>query len=337
MNHDWAFLPMEVSNDLLGDRDALRARLDRDGYLYFSQVLDREKVLRLRQRMLIALRDCGWIENALLKVGRTAIRPVREGDPEFFVGYDAIQKLEELHTLAHDDTLTAIMQDVLGDSAFPHPLKIARLIFPDHHEVTTPPHQDYPNNQGTPNLTATWIPIGDLPPEVGGLAILRGSHRFGVQPLTTHVGAGNRSAVLPLEMLEECRWVTTDFAAGDVLVFPSMTVHAALHNGSGFIMRMSVDFRYQLEGEALTPGCLDPHFRHLTWDQIYENWSSTEFQYYWRDLEYEVVPFEDYELVRTIDENEEVARYLEYERRLDKRFDRHDEGGRRSSDIEEAI
>lgn len=337
MNYDWAFLPMEVSNDLLGDRDALRARLERDGYLYFSGLIDREKVLRLRRQMLVALRDCGWIEPALLKLGRTTMRPVREGEPEFFVGYDAIQKLEGLHTLAHDEQLMAAMRDVLGDTAFPHPLKIARLIFPDNHEVSTPPHQDYPNNQGTPNLTAAWIPVGDIPPEVGGLAILRGSHRWGVQPLTTHFGAGNRSAVLPLEMLEECRWVTTEFAAGDVLVFPSMTVHAALHNASGFFMRMSIDFRYQLEGEALTQGCLEPHFRHLSWEQIYERWSSREYQYYWRDLDFDVVPFEDYELVRTVDELDEVARFLDYERRLDKRFDRHDAGGKRAPGVEEAI
>src|SRR5262249_20582364 len=142
--------------------------------------------------------------------------------------------------LAHDERLVAIMRDVLDEErVFPHPLKIARLIFPDNFEISTPPHQDFPNNQGTPDLTACWIPIGDFDRGHGGLAILRGSHRFGVLPLTTHFGAGNRSAVLPPEMLEECRWVTTQFAAGDVLVFPSLTVHAALHNASGFFMRLS--------------------------------------------------------------------------------------------------
>ena len=324
MNYDWAFLPMEASNDLLGDSSALRSRLARDGYLYFSRVLDRERILHLRQKMLVTLRDCGWVDAALLKLGRARIRPVREGDPEFFHGYDAIQKLQAFHELAHDDTLMAIMRDVLGETAFPHPLKIARLIFPNQHEVSTPPHQDYPNNQGTPNLTATWIPVGDFSREIGGLAILRGSQRWGGLPLTTHFGAGNRCAVLPLEMLEQCRWVTTEFEAGDMLVFPSHTVHAALHNASGFFMRLSVDFRYQLEGEALTAGCLEPHFQRLTWEQIYENWSSDRHQYYWRTLDYEVVPFEDYELVRMESEDDEVARFLAYERRLDQYYDRGD-------------
>lgn len=322
MDYEWAFLPMEASNDLLGDHEALRARLDSDGYLFFSQVLDREKIQHLRQRMLVTLRECGWLERALLKLGRTAIRPLREGDPEFFAAYDQVQRLEAFHTLAHDETLMAIMAGVLGESVFPHPLKIARLGFPDHHEVSTPPHQDYPNNQGTTNLTAAWIPVGDFAPEMGGLAVLRGSHRWGVLPLSTHFGAGNRCAVLPLDILEQCRWVTTDFAMGDVLLFPSFTVHAARHNSSSFFLRMSVDFRYQLEGEALTAGCLEPHFGRLSWEEIYSGWSTTKHQYYWRDLDFEVVPFQEYELVRTESEDDEVSRFLAYERRLDQRFKR---------------
>ena len=325
MNYDWAFLPMEASNDLLADPQALRARLDRDGYLYFSRLLDRATVERLRRRMLQVLRDVGWVQpEPVLMRGRVARRPVREGSPEFFEAYDEVQKLEELHTLAHDPALVAMMQAVLGESAFPHPLKIARLIFPDHYEVSTPPHQDYPNNQGTPNLTATWIPVGDLPSIMGGVAILRGSHRFGVLPVTTHLGAGNRCAVLPQDLLEQCRWVTTEWEMGDVLVFPSQTVHAALHNASEFHLRLSVDFRYQLEGEALTEGCLEPHFERLTWDEIYDGWSSTDHQYYWRNLRYEVVPFEDFELVGASN-HDDVGEYLSYERRLDERLSRRQE------------
>ena len=324
MNYDWAFLPMVASNDVLGDRAALRSRLESDGYLYFSRLLDRDKVLGLRRRMLQTLRDCAWIaDDSLLMRGRVGTRPVREGTPEFLAAYDEIQRLEEFHTLAHDDAVVALMRDVLGETAFPHPLKIARLIFPDHYEISTPPHQDYPNNQGTPNLTAVWIPVGDLPSIMGGLAILRGSNQWGVLPLTTHLGAGNRAAVLPLELLERCRWVTTEFEAGDLVVFPSRTVHAARHNASEFYMRISVDFRYQLEGEALTAGCLEPHFGRLSWDDVYRGWKSREYQYYWRDLGYMVVPFDEYPLVDA-DNHDDVAEYLAYEKRLDARRARNE-------------
>jgi hypothetical protein len=192
--------------------------------------------------------------------------------------------------------------------------------------VSTPPHQDYPNNQGTPNLTAAWIPVGDCPMELGGLAVLRGSHRYGVLPLDTDLGAGNRKAVLPPQMLEDLRWVSADYAAGDVVLFRALTVHAALHNASEFFMRISVDFRYQLEGEELTEGCLRPHFDRLTWEEIYSSWSSDRHQYYWKDLDYGVVPFDTFDLVqRDTGEHEDVDAFLAYERRRDARFQRRTE------------
>jgi hypothetical protein len=131
---------------------------------------------------------------------------------------------------------------------------------------------------------------------MGGLAVLRGSHKWGRLPLARHLGAGNRCAVIPDDMAEACHWVTTDYDLGDVLLFPSLAVHAALDNAHEFDLRLSVDFRYQLEGEALTPIVLEPHFQRLTWDQVYEGWQRTDLQYYWKDLRYEVVPFESFPL-----------------------------------------
>jgi hypothetical protein len=324
MNNDWAFLPMRTSNGLLGDPTALRQRLDEDSYLYFRRLLDPDKVTSLRQRMLTVLADAGWVRRKpFFMRGFVEVPPAREGDEDFFVVYDEVQKLEEFHTLAHDDTLIDVMRQVLGDSAFPHPLKIARLGFPDHAETSTPPHQDYPNNQGTENLTAAWIPVGECPIDLGGLAILRGSHHHGLLQLDTHIGAGNRKAVVPVELLEKCRWVTTEYSAGDVLGFKALTVHAALHNASEFLMRLSVDFRYQLEGEALTPICLEPHFQRLAWEDVYAGWGSDRYQYYWRDLDYEVVPFRELELVADDDRDlRDLKAFLAYERRRDNRVRR---------------
>ncbi len=327
MNNYWAFLPMRDSKELLGDPDALRARFDEDSYLYLRDVLDRDKVLSLRKRMLHTLAKHGWVRRSpYMMRGVVLAPPVREGDEDFFTVYDDVQRLEEFHTFAHDETLMEIMRHVLGESAFPHPLKIARLGFPAHYEVSTPPHQDYPNNQGTPNLTAAWIPVGDCPTELGGLAVLRGSHNSGLLELDTDLGAGNRKAVLPEQILERHRWVTTDYSAGDVLLFHALTVHAALHNASEFFMRLSVDFRYQQEGEELTDICLHPHFERLSWDEIYAGWRSSKHQYYWKNLDYKVVPFQDFGLARAeAGQWDDVQAFLAYERRRDARLERRTE------------
>src|SRR5215475_7867764 len=133
MNNYWAFLPMTASNDLLGDAAALRGRLDKDSYLYFERVLDQEKIKNLRKAILLILADHGWVvRHPLLMQGVTIAPPAREGDAEYFEVYDEIQRLEEFHTLAHDEDLMEIMREVVGERAFPHPLKIARLSVPSN-------------------------------------------------------------------------------------------------------------------------------------------------------------------------------------------------------------
>jgi ectoine hydroxylase-related dioxygenase (phytanoyl-CoA dioxygenase family) len=326
MNNLWAFLPMRESNDLLDDPDALRARLDEDSYLLLRGVLPRDQVLALRDDIIDIMVRCGWVLGGKYTADALSIvSPLSEADDDFHVVYQEVQRLERFHTLAHAPELAALMTKVVGPTAFPHPLKIARLAFPTNHEVSTPPHQDFPNNQGTAELTASWIPVGDVPASMAGLAVLRGSHRHGVLPLVHHPGPGNRQAVLDTELLESCHWVTTDFEAGDVLLFPSTTVHASLNNETDS-MRISVDYRFQREGQPLTPIVLEPHFQRLSWEEVYRDWSSTDLQYYWRDLDYEVVPFETFPLAEppppVMPDDEMWGHLLRQKRRHDQRLER---------------
>ena len=292
MNNYWAFAEMTASNDLLADREALRARLDDEGYLYFKGLIDRDRILALRGDILEILANRGWIAGGHKLDDAEAVgMPVREGDEGFFSAYDEVQTLESFHALAHDGDLLSAVREALGETAFPHPLKVARLVFPSEPEVSTPPHQDFLNNQGSPALTAAWIPLGDCSMKQGTLAILRGSQRYGVLPLQFSLGPGNRQAVVPNEMRDRLSWVTNDFSAGDVLLFPAMTVHASLHNATGRL-RLSVDFRYQCEGEPASDLVLEPHFGRMSWDEIYADWQSDELKYYWRDLDFPVVPYD---------------------------------------------
>lgn len=280
------------SRDLLGDVEGLGARLSRDGYLYVSRALPPESLAALRDDILGILARHKWLDPefpaAQARCGRA---PVNEGEESYFPVYDEVQKLESFHGLAHTPALTELMQRVVGPTAFPHPLGIARLSFPDNQECTTPPHQDYPNNQGTDALYASWIPLLDCPMSLGGIAILEGSHALGLLPLSFSLGAGARRAVLP-EEASGLRWLSTDFSVGDVLVFGSLTVHAALPNLSEDRFRLSVDFRFQEEGQPLCARVLKPHFERLDWDEIYSGWTSKKHQYYWHGKEYPVVEWD---------------------------------------------
>ena len=278
--------PMYEANELLGNTTALRARMASDGYLFFRNIVPTQRLEQLRHEITEILAELGWIEGGRDRMSAKALcRPRREGSPKFFQAHDRIVKLESFHSLAHEINVINVMRQALGESAFPQPLSIVRLIFPDSPELATPPHQDFPNNQGTPNLTAAWMPLADCAVKDGSLAIMEGSHKYGVLPLTFHLGAGNRRAVLSKEVLK-CRWVGADFRAGDIVLFQSMTVHKAMENHNLEHMRLSVDFRYQLEGEALTEGCLQPHFNRFSWEEIYKDWTSDAFKYYWLNKDY---------------------------------------------------
>tara|TARA_R110002111_G_scaffold3623_8_gene21995 strand:- start:265 stop:1458 length:1194 start_codon:yes stop_codon:yes gene_type:complete len=284
--------PMFEANSLLGDVEAVQARLDKDGYLFFRNIVPVDLLTELRDQITQILADLGWIEGGEQRMLAKALcRPLREGQPRFFKAHDRIIKLEALHSLSHDPSIMNVMRQALGETVFPHPLSIVRLIFPDSPELATPPHQDFPNNQGTSNLTAAWMPLADCSISEGSLAIMEGSHKFGVLPLKFHLGAGNRRAVLNEQVLS-CRWVGADFKVGDIVLFPSLTVHKAMENQNLERMRLSVDFRYQLEGEALTEGCLQPHFNRISWEDIYKDWKSDDLKYYWRDKHYVVAPWD---------------------------------------------
>jgi ectoine hydroxylase-related dioxygenase (phytanoyl-CoA dioxygenase family) len=279
--------PFDDSSGLLDDPRAMRARFERDGYLLLRGAVDRAVLLGARRAITAVLHAHGWLDPGhppTAAIPQTG--PFVEGESKFLEAYDDIQRLEAFHAVPHNASVRRCLVPLLGPSAFPHPLSIARLIFPGNDEWTTPPHQDYPNNQGTDELYACWMPLADCTTEEGNLSILRGSHKLGVAPLRASLGAGNRRADLD-ERHEMLDWVGGDLRLGDALIFHSLTVHRALPN-RGEAMRLSVDYRFQREGDALTEGCLKPHFGRLSWDDIYAGWQRDDLKYYWRNKRFAV-------------------------------------------------
>ncbi len=305
---------LSPSNDLLGNDTQLSEKFAQDGFLYFKKIIPHTALQKLRGDMTTILAEEEWIEGEDLQDQAIVIsKPYREGDDEYFRAHDRLIKLESLYSLAHEHNLMNLIKSVLGETAFPHPLSIMRLVFPNHNEASTPPHQDFPNNQGSKRLTAAWIPLSDCPKTMGPLKVLKGSHKFGVMPLSFHLGPGNRQADLSSD-LECLDWYSTDYELGDVLLFNSLTVHSAMDNRHITSMRMSVDFRYQPENEPLTEICLKPHFERVSWDDIYTDWKSDVLKYYWKDKVFNIDNYDH--IVHKLSEEKEreaIAMSLRYE------------------------
>lgn len=128
--------------------------------------------------------------------------------------------------------------------------------------------------RSTHELYTAWVPLGDIPLEVGGLVVVEGSHRDEAtrQGYCTHdvdtvcenkadrhpmqeaglqeIGALGRDMRSIREGLGGRLLTAREFRMGDLLTFSVFTVHGSLDNGSNTI-RMSFDSRYQLASEPM--------------------------------------------------------------------------------------
>lgn len=253
-------------------------RLSADGYLFFRALIDPMSVLEARRQVLDALETCGWLtEDSTLDSPRPSHRVRREeanADPGYFEAYTAIQRIQAFHELAHTEPLLAAMTSLVGAPLLVHPRKIARIGLP-RDEFVVGAHQDFPLNQGSADVLTAWVPLGDCPDEMGGLRILPGSHRRGLWPVEAVPNVGGLRVVERVE--NETGWLTTDFAAGDVLVFHSLTVHAAKYNHTD-LLRLSADYRYQAASDPVVRGSLEPHYFGAIpgYDRLTESWTSTD-------------------------------------------------------------
>lgn len=291
-------IPFVDSTPLLNDMVALRARAAEDGFLFFKGFLPREDVLALRKEVL-AVVDChGWRapdQNELGgRIHLDSINRVPDEEMRVDIGvshqaYQDTQKLERLHRLPHHPRLLNFYREFFGNEVLVHPRHIARMITGHRVMVPTPPHQDFPLVQGTANTWTCWFPLGDCPRLLGGLTMLRGSHRNGYQPIQPSKGAGG--IAIPL-CPWETEWAEGEYEAGDIITFPSYTIHRALRCEQKDQIRLSLDVRYQPAGEPVEEKSLLPHCE-LTWEEIYAGWKSDELKYYWKKDPCVLSPWDD--------------------------------------------
>lgn len=291
------WIELRESNDAHEDAEELRRRLDEDGYLFFRKLQDPEGLWSLRREMLTVMQEGGWLVPDTDPIDGIANLDARctEGDVSYSTVYHGVYKLEAFHRTAHRRDVLDMVERIYGRPAMPHPQKIARLWFPQYTEHTTPAHQDFVHFQGNYQTLTCWAPVGDCPRELGGLAMLAGSHKTD-RVLNHHFSLGAGS--LDVELGDEERrreWHSTDYQCGDTLIFPALTVHKALPNITKDRLRVSLDNRYQAVGDTIAEHMLQPHlniFNQLTWEEVYREWSdeSRDLQFYWKSIENPVAP-----------------------------------------------
>ena len=243
----------------------LRERYQEHGYLWLKGFFDRNEILAFRRHFFSAFAGTG-----LLKAGTDPVEGLHGGNE----AQSETQKLlmQFVRTAAFESfclqpRLWRFYDEFLNGPSYLHKRKIIRYTAPGK-GFTTPAHYDLIYLRGgTDSVCTSWIPVGDIPVEMGGLLYLEGSDAVGrsmeqefaarnaeLSP-EERISAYNRNMAeggwvgkdLP-EMADrfDSRWLMADYEAGDMVVHSAYMIHAASDNIDSLgRIRLSTDIRYQ--------------------------------------------------------------------------------------------
>ncbi|HAA78706.1 TPA: phytanoyl-CoA dioxygenase [Candidatus Latescibacteria bacterium] len=279
--------PLEDVTDLLEEPERLREKAEEEGLLFFRGLLDPKTVSDVRSQVLAVCDAHGWLVEGTdpkAAVANQDAMVVESRDPRWQDFYCDIQKVRDFHALALEPAILNAFETLFGEPVLPHSRNICRVVFPNSSVHSTPPHQDNLYIGGSEQTWTAWIPVGDVPVTLGGLAVTKGTHKEGKLEDKEAVGAGGRR----VDVEEDVVWVGGDYSCGDVIFLHSLTVHQGRDNLSDRL-RLSFDFRYQPRSHRVRSDSLLPHMGWVTWDEVYSEWEEDDLtKYYWRGWELDV-------------------------------------------------
>jgi ectoine hydroxylase-related dioxygenase (phytanoyl-CoA dioxygenase family) len=248
----------EYDGDLL-DQQGLAATVADNGYLLLRDVLDRDQVLSARGEVMQRLADVGEIRVPAIEGIATGVSGRDEQQLGTF--WAEVSNGPVLRQATHGSRIVELISTLLGQPARPHDLVYLRPMAPG---PGTRLHYDFPFFAGfSDQIHTAWIPLGDVPVEDGGLVVMEKSNQFDdlidpIRQLDYQQARDNETIQAaayekqndqhPVDMAKDrgTRLLTTDFRAGDLLVFNMFLLHGSLDNLSpqGRV-RLSCDVRYQ--------------------------------------------------------------------------------------------
>jgi ectoine hydroxylase-related dioxygenase (phytanoyl-CoA dioxygenase family) len=231
----------KVSNEFLGNHAALRTAWDRDGYLFFRDVLDHEPLERMRAILAEYLDRHGFADRNDPQLRWSG--KAREGFTFFPIR--EMNNRRAAATIMEDPKIRAFFQRLFGVPLYwlrtteyrttPPAIDRAKTRFDFiHHDSIYSDRLDF---------IICWIPLGDIDADVGGLCVAEGLHK---QP-SLHRKDGDK--VIPIEpaQVPQGAWARTNYHLGDLLLMSGRTPHSGIANHSDRF-RLSIDTRILPEG-----------------------------------------------------------------------------------------
>jgi phytanoyl-CoA hydroxylase len=220
------------------------------GYLHLRGFFDPDNVRAIRdEAMRVFVAQLRALD--ILRHARPTEDEVVDGMAELFRNHLPVfincgkqaQHLVSLHRMSLDERLLNVIQQ-LGVE-WPNICTRPVLFFNSQRLAKSEvywrvfPHQDWRSMQGSLDSVVAWLPIADLPPELGPLEIVPGSHLDGLVTDDVVDGFGQ----VPTAYLQDKTFQSLPCQLGDVVLFSSFLVHRSGTNSTSGI-RWSCHFRY---------------------------------------------------------------------------------------------
>jgi len=283
--------------------------MDSRGYVLIRKLLPADDLKALLSEIGRIIYAADWLLHGHSPLDRLANASAACGDPDplFKRVYEQVFNLEGFHALAHHAALRRVMNFLVGPNLLIHPKPISRLIFPNCERFVVHAHQDHQAIAGDAESFTAWMPLHDCPAELGPLQILEASHGFGLQR------ADPKTGYISKETARGGDWVSGRIDAGDVLIFHSLTVHAASPNVSDRL-RISMDCRFQDYCRPLNPSTVvfaGSSDGRRSWETTYALWRSDELKYFWKRMPLHFKPSKNElaQLAQSADSPEMRSRY----------------------------
>lgn len=245
---------LRSSNDILSDFTLLRKRLNEDGYLLLRNFIEADKVIAARKKTLEYLAQKNVLESAAPVFEGIMPNGAKRVNME---GSKGIVSDPAILEVLENPRLFTFFSSLFGKSSQTYQYKWLRAV---GNEGFTGAHYDAVYmGRGSENLHTAWVPFGELSPELGSLAICKGSNhlpQFDRLKQTYGKMDVDRDRVEgwfskdPMEIVEKFggQWQTTTYHPGDVIIFGMYTMHASTTNLTNKY-RLSCDIRFQPQNE----------------------------------------------------------------------------------------
>jgi ectoine hydroxylase-related dioxygenase (phytanoyl-CoA dioxygenase family) len=230
--------------------EQLREKFRENGYLWLKGFFDRDIILNFRQHFFDT---------------------IFSGTKTYF----DILSSHEYEDLCTMPRLWNFYQEFMEGQPYLHKRKLIRFNLPGEDHCTGGHYDLIYLRAGTDKLYTSWIPLGDIPVEMGGLIYLEGSGTLGRQleaefsvnnvnlPPEERISAYNRNmreggwiSTNLVEMADrfKSRWLIADYEAGDMVIHSPYMIHAATLNRDPLDRsRLSTDIRYQRVDDLIDP------------------------------------------------------------------------------------